>query len=173
MKKVNHAKMRTAMFGIIVFQILAGQGARGDFIFGEPKPLPDPINSTWNETSVSMSADGLELYYSSPIKHMWVATRASTADDWSTAVHTKLESTTDTFILGDYPRISADGLELYLSRYMPAKIYRVRRQSPNDPWGPAEKMEILSTNDGWDHVRCLSADGLVIYYDRFLFTLVH
>jgi hypothetical protein len=148
-------KTRKGAWLLVVVIAMMGNSGQADFIFGEPTPLPAPFNSSSNATGASISADGLELYYSDT-GTIWIATRANKGEDWSNATHTELST-------GKTPIISFDGLELYFKDDMPTNIYRVQRESLNTNWGPVERMDILNSDD-WDDVRSISADGLVMHY---------
>jgi len=73
--------------GVVVSLMLGRQVARGDFIFGEPTPVPN-LNSASADTAPYMTPDGLELYFASNRDHgadlcyqdIWVVTRAGTDD---------------------------------------------------------------------------------------------
>ena len=73
--------------------VLAPEGAKADFIFGTPTNLGPTVNSSASESSPSISADGLALYFSSNRPggsggtDLWVTTRATTDDDWEEPVN--------------------------------------------------------------------------------------
>jgi len=150
---------------VVALVITLETKVNADFIFGEPTPLPAPINTSYHESGASMSADGLELYYDDRVD-IWVATRTTTADDWSTATHKKLGPAVNIQLPEVHPRISADGLELYFSRGWPEDIYRAQRQSLDAPWETAKNLGETINSSDWDTVDCLSVDGLVLYYSQ-------
>lgn len=97
------------------------QVAQGDFVFGEPEPVVH-LNSESFDGSPCITADGLELYFSSNRDHgtdacyidIWVATRTSTEEPWETPRNLGAPVNRP---YGEEvnPCISSDGLELYFS----------------------------------------------------------
>ena len=120
---------RTAKKVFICSLVVAGfvlsvvRDANADFTFGMPVNLGSTINSSAAEQCPSLSADGLEIYFSdhSPMlrpggqsrSDLWVATRPTKDDPWGEPENLgpTVNSTTD----DEYPDLSADGLSLYFS----------------------------------------------------------
>ena len=79
-------------FLVMLFTSLATEVAKADFPFGAPTNLGPIVNDPSVNTSPSISAEGLELYFSSNRPggyggfDIWVTTRATTEDDWDTPV---------------------------------------------------------------------------------------
>ncbi|MHC4331939.1 MAG: TolB family protein, partial [Planctomycetota bacterium] len=72
---------------------LVAEVTKADFTVGEPTNLGPTVNSSAGDTSPSISADGLELYFSSDrpggygLDDIYVMTRATTEDDWGEPVN--------------------------------------------------------------------------------------
>ena len=62
--------------------VLGAESVKADFTFGEPTNLGPTVNSPANEQAPSISADGLEFYFTSDRPgglgqwDLWVTTRA-------------------------------------------------------------------------------------------------
>jgi serine/threonine protein kinase len=82
-----------------------------------PVNLGQTVNCSSDEGAVSISADGLMLFFISDrpggygLHDIWVTWRTTTHDSWSTPVN--LGPTVNTSSREGSPEISADGLELY------------------------------------------------------------
>jgi hypothetical protein len=93
--------------------------ASTDDHWGTPVPLPPPVNSVFNDGEPSISSDGRTLYLCSDRPggygtfDLWLATRATTDDEWGTPVN--LGSTVNTTLHDWGPSISADGSTLYFT----------------------------------------------------------
>ncbi len=124
--------------------ILSVRYVNADFIFGEPTNLGPAINSTDSEFSPSITADGLELYFTSDRPDgfggfdTWVATRQTIQDEWKSAVNPG--PVINTALIEFEPCISPDGLEIYFSSirsdgYGGLDLYMATRRTREDPWG--------------------------------------
>jgi Tol biopolymer transport system component len=152
--------------------------AHADFIFGTPVNLGPTVNSSFDDLGAETSADGLELYFSSNRPggfgdwDLYVAVRATTQDDWGTAVNLGSPPNSQ---YGDWePSISTDGLTLYFSDVYPAygswrpdglghgDIWVSTRPTTDDPWGEPENLGpvVNSLQAYWPDI---SADGLSLY----------
>jgi hypothetical protein len=92
MKWLNSAKKRLVLTGFVMVIILAGGGiTKADYTFGEPTNLGPKINGPFFDGHPSISSDGLSLFFYSDRSNghgrrdIWVATRATTDEDWTTA----------------------------------------------------------------------------------------
>ena len=90
-----------------------------DGSFGAAVRIPE-LSSTGNETRPSVSRDGLEVFFQSdrvgsvgPSMDLWVATRESTLDVWSTPVN--LGSPINTALGEQHPYILSDNKTLFFS----------------------------------------------------------
>jgi Tol biopolymer transport system component len=90
------------------------RGADGQF--GFPVPVAE-LNSDYNDQQPAIRRDGLEIIITSDRPggfgslDLWVATRASTSDPWSTPVN--LGSTVNSSAADKRPALSWDGTELF------------------------------------------------------------
>ena len=153
--------------------LFTGRDGKADYIFGTPTNLGSTVNSPAEEWGVSLSADGLSLYFSSKRSggqgnnDIWVSTRATKEDDWANPVN--LGPPVNSSAEEGNPCISPDGLELYFNDH-PAgprpgnlgdgDIWVARRATISDAWGIPENLGSTintSSAEGWPS---LSADGL-------------
>ena len=158
------------------------QVAQGDFVFGEPEPVVH-LNSESFDGSPCITADGLELYFSSNRDHgtdacyidIWVATRTSTEEPWETPRNLGAPVNRP---YGEEvnPCISSDGLELYFSDafdgcsvrpggYGGGDIWVSKRETREADWGEPINLGLMvnsvGEHDGTPH---LSPDGLELYF---------
>jgi len=157
--------------------LVAGRDANADYVFGTPTNLGPTVNSSAEEWGVSLSADGLSLYFSSKRpggqgnNDIWVSTRATKEDDWANPVN--LGAPVNSSAEEGNPCISPDGLELYFNDH-PAgprpgnlgdgDIWVARRANLSDAWGIPENLGPTintSSAEGWPS---LSADGLSLVF---------
>jgi len=133
----------------------------------EPVNLGPSVNSTSDESSPSISADGLSLYFQSSRPSgfgdvdIYVTTRESISDPWIPAVN--LGSTVNNTGLDLCPRISKDGLLLCFSRFpsgmaYPPELWLTRRTSISDLWIPPVNLDLAAVSP------VFSADGLIMYF---------
>ncbi len=140
--------------------------------WGTPVNLGPVVNSTYAENGPDISADGLTLYFNSDrpggygAADLWVATRATVGDPWN------LPLNVGPIVNGPYadiyPRISPDGLALFLTSTRPGgygpgyyDLFLARRAATQDPWGPP--MNLRLTNSAAYSGR-VSADGSTLYF---------
>jgi hypothetical protein len=98
-----------------------------DGTFGPPSPV-EGLNSSFRDQAPFIRRDGLEIYFSSERDHpvaatdmsgldLYVATRATTSDPWSTPVNLDYLAAPNTVInspvIDDRPILSFDGTRLY------------------------------------------------------------
>lgn len=85
--------------------------------WGPPENLGAAVNSSSLDMSPSISSDGRALFFQSTRSggpaDLWMATRATTEDDWEPAV--RLESPINTSASDCNPNVSPDGSTLYFS----------------------------------------------------------
>ena len=145
--------------------------------WGEPENLGPTINSAYPEFYVSISPDGLTLYYSDGPPYwahrpgglgkgdIWVTRRASVADPWTAPVNIGApvnSSDTDAF-----PSISADGLILVFTRdysYRQPELWLATRKRTSDPWDTP--LKLADVNSGWDYAGSISGDGHTLFWFR-------
>jgi beta-lactamase regulating signal transducer with metallopeptidase domain len=147
--------------------------------WGTPVNLGPTVNSSAGEWAQSLSADGLELYFSSDRSgghgrlDLWVTTRETTNDDWGEPVN--LGTTVNSSADDSFPYISPDGLTLFFSDYLfgtsrpggygGADIWMTTRATKSDPWG--EPVNLGPTINSSSDEACpnISADGSTLYFD--------
>lgn len=151
-------------------------------VWNEPVNLGPPVNTPGPELNPSISADGLELYFSEGFPSqcpqctlrpggygggdLWVSKRESRGDDWGVPVN--LGPSINTPGWEDYPNISADGLSLYFCSNRPggqgnSDIYVAQRATQNDPWEPATNVGPPVSTSEWQMTTEISADGLALF----------
>jgi hypothetical protein len=157
--------------------------------FGKPEAVAE-LNSPVSDDDPSLTADRLVIFFTSvrgtssaPNKNIWTSTRDDVNKPWSTPVEVpELKSPTydDEFA----PRVSADGLTLFLARGQSAvslaQILITTRPDRKSPWKAPEEITALNSqeNDYPGHptpdiamlpvVSTRSATGSKDRYDIFL-----
>jgi Tol biopolymer transport system component len=145
-----------------------------DSNWNEPVNLEPPVNSANNDGGPSISADGLQLYFSStrPDGHgeddLWVAARATTSDPWEETVN--LGSTVNGPNWDYDPSISADGLELYFTSNRPGNygfvdIWVTTRATTEDDWGEPVNLGPVVNSTTFTQAPSISADGLALFFE--------
>lgn len=152
-----------------------------------PTKLEPPVNSPGPERTPSLSADGLELYFSDGYPSitgchvrtggyghtdLWVSTRASKDDPWSEPEN--LGPLVNSENAEDTPCISADGLELYFMSDSPGggtnpsntDIFVTSRPTKDDPWGEPVKLYSNVNSDRYEYAPFISPDGLLLFFSR-------
>jgi len=147
-----------------------------DHNWAEPTNLGPTINTPAGEWGVSISSDGLSLYFdtsqngSAAIDDLWVATRATTEDDWSNPVSLgpTVNSGADDYV----PSISADGLALYFTSgpgrggYGNYDLWVTTRATKDDPWGTPENLGPTVNSSAYDLDPGISSDGRTLFFAR-------
>jgi serine/threonine protein kinase/Tol biopolymer transport system component len=145
--------------------------------WGTPVNLGATVNSASDDFSVSISTDGLELYFASNRPggsgnyDLWVTKRATVNDNWATPVNLgpTLNSSTDDVS----PNISPDGLLLFLtsrrsggygSGFGLCDVYVARRATTKDPWGPPMNCGPVVNSPYVEWAVNVSADGSMLYF---------
>jgi len=142
-----------------------------------PSNLGATVNSAYDDYSPSLSADGLELYFTSERPggrgnwDLWVTTRPTVDDNWGAPVN--LGPTINTSAHENWPGISADGLVLFFSSNRSGgygsgiglfDIYMVRRKTTKDPWGPPMNLGHVVNSNAYDVGAKISTDGSMLYF---------
>jgi len=156
---------------------LAPQSVNADFILGFPVSLEPPVNSSSSEDGLSISADGLSLFFASDRPggggwDLWMATRQTTDYGWGPAVN--LGPVVNSPHGEGYPSLSMDGLELFFcsfdgpsqrpGSFGAGDLWVTRRASLYHPWGPPENLGSVVNTDGRETEPSISADGLCLYF---------
>jgi Tol biopolymer transport system component len=162
----------TAVAGLALLSVWMGQ-ARGDLCYSPPARVAN-VNAGATNLGGSISANGLSLYLSSDRPggyggtfDLYVATRASTQDEWGTAVNLgpALSSTSwDHFVT-----IAPDGLSLYFSSDRPGgsggqDLWVATRPTPDSLWGKPVNLGPTLNSSAWDLSARESADGLTLLF---------
>ncbi len=144
--------------------------------WGTPVNLGSTVNSSAEEVYPAISADGLQLYFSEWYvfrpggygeSDMWVTTRGTASDPWSTPVNLGPEVNSSAH--DDYPFITADGLALFFSSERPgaygkADIFVTMRATTNHDWGPPVNLGATVNTSAGDGTPSISADGSTLYF---------
>jgi Tol biopolymer transport system component len=140
--------------------------------WGTPVNLGPTINSSANDGGVSISSDGLSLYFSSTryrgnYADLWVTTRDTIYDPWNTPENlgTTVNSSSDQC----YTSISADGLELYFSSNRGGGVggydlWVTKRETIHNPWGTPENLGPTVNSSAADAQTSISADGQMLFF---------
>jgi len=165
-------------YGLHDLWVATREEVRGEW--GTPENIGLPVNSSSEELFPVISADGLELYFSSGRSggygtwDVWIATRQTTDDDWGEPVNLgpRINSPTQ-----DGPgSISADGLMLFLHSNRPGgsgdhDIWVARRARRNDPWEEPTNLGPNVNSPTNDMFPTISFDGRWLYFSDFIWTL--
>jgi len=167
--------MKTTKMVVIIVLVLglAAEVANADFFFCTPTNLGPIVNSSYNDASPDISADGLSLFFQSDRPggsgewDLWVARRETKDDDWGTPVNLGL--TVNSSTSDQTPHISGDGLSLYFFSIKPggsgwADLWVTTRATTADDWGNAVNLGPTVNSATLDSDPSISADGLVLYF---------
>jgi hypothetical protein len=137
-----------------------------------PANLGLPVNSSYDDFSEDISADGLELYFGSNRPggsgyDIWVAKRATIEDAWTTPVN--LGPQVNSSAAEGCPAISDDGLELYFWSTRPGgygsyDIWVSRRTTIEDEWSTAVHLGATINSSAADLCTDVSPDGLSLIF---------
>ena len=174
MKMLNDYKSSLMLIVVASMIIMGSKSAKADFTFGEPTNLGSPINTSSNEGTLCLSADGLEMYISSNrpgtygIGDIWVSRRSSINDSWTEPIN--LGQVVNSQFPDTVEYISPDGLELYFDALdRPGgrggwDIWMTKRDDVNEHWSTPVNMDVPfnTTSDDWR--ACISPDNLKFYF---------
>jgi Tol biopolymer transport system component len=177
------SKMSKKIYLLIVLALLVGMvgKAKADFVFGTPTNLGPTINSAATEQMPSISADGLELYFSDhggglrPGGHgradLWVAIRPTKDDPWGVPVN--LGPTVNSSSADEFSDLSADGLSLYFSSDRAGglghyDLWVTIRETKDSPWSKPVNLGSTVNSTYGDAGPRISTDGLSLYFSDFL-----
>ena len=145
--------------------------------WGTPMNLEPPVNSSYFDGFPSISADGLQLYFSewlSPYRpgghgdnDMWVTTRETLGGVWSTPAN--LGPTVNSSSHDDSPFITADGLTLFFSSMRPGgsgstDIWVTTRPTTEDDWVTPVNLGPVVNSSYHEEFPSISADGSTLFF---------
>jgi hypothetical protein len=177
MESLQKRNMERWLF--ISLTVLTAVGAvRADFAFGPPQNLGLAVNSSSAEGAISVSADGLEMYFLSNrpaglgYEDLWVSTRRDVDDPWGPPVN--LGPPVNSSYRESYPSVSADGLTLYFSDYFygPDRpggvgghdLWTATRTSHIDSWEEPTNMGAVINSPADEEAPTISHDGLTLIF---------
>lgn len=141
--------------------------------WGTPVNLGPTVNSSSNDGPASISANGLELYFSSHRSggqgnlDLWVAKRETTSDPWGTPEN--LGPTVNSFWIDWSPSISSDGLTLYMHSFRPGgygfdELWVTHRATSDDAWGQPVNLGSTVNSPDLDATPHISADDRILLF---------
>jgi len=134
--------------------------------FGNPENLGSPVNSSTDEGSPSISADGLELFFDrAPEGRIFVATRPSTSAPFGEPVAINLARSD---CCDGFPDISADGLELYFCSDRPGgsggdDVWIATRATRSSAFATPANLGPVLNSSASDCEPSISRDGLSLF----------
>jgi len=176
---MKHAEISVVPF-FVVLALIGGRNAQAEFEFGTPTNLGPIVNSASEEIGLSISEDGLELYFGSDRAgavggwDIWVSTRPSNGADWTAPVN--VGSPVNSTRADICPSISSDRLSLYFSDGLPwetprpggygwGDIWVASRPTTSSAWGtPANLGSRINKGNANETAPRISADGLSLFY---------
>ena len=158
--------------------IFVATRATVDSPWSDPQPVPGINAASWSDLSPDISADGLEIYFSSDrpggqgSADLWTSRRASLSDPWSEPVN--LDINTSFWEAG--PDLSSDGLTLFFHSWPAAKdplefidvqVWASQRETLTSPWERPERLPDVINESG---AICphLSPDGSTFFFSTSL-----
>jgi hypothetical protein len=161
------------IISIVLVLVLTVEISKADFTFGTPTNLGPTVNSSTRDLKPSVSSDGLSLYFTSTRAggvggmDIWVTTRETTDDPWSTPVNLGSPVNSSAWETGC---ISYDGLSFYFSstRYRGsnanADMWVTTRDTIHDEWStPMNLGPIVNSLVDQCYIS-ISADELSLYF---------
>ncbi|MHC4206194.1 MAG: histidine phosphatase family protein [Planctomycetota bacterium] len=139
--------------------------------WAEPVNHGPPINASYNETDACISADGMELYFSSDRPggsggaDLWVARRSTVEDGWGTPVN--LGPYLNTSFDDGGPKISKDGHCLFFEFYSAADdfgIWMSKRPNKEKPWCIPVNLGLPVNGSASEMQPEISSDGSTLYF---------
>jgi len=170
--------MKMAKLIIMVLTLgIAAEVAQADFTIGEPTNLGPTVNSSSNDYANCLSANGLDMYFSSYRSggygdvDMWVTSRSTVDSEWGIPVN--LGPTLNSPAWDSCPNISGDGLSIFFESqraggvgdndiWMTTKHITDRNQ--DGYWSEPQNLGPTVNSSVWDSCPSISADGLSLYF---------
>ncbi len=153
-----------ALYDIFVTRRATVEGA-----WGEPIHFGPPVNTSAHEWALSMSADGLSLYYTyggDPTAHLYVTKRATKNGDWGPPASVGGVVGSEIAVC---PCISPNGLELYFASgrsggYGNYDLWVTTRATVNDPWGAPANLGPTINSPSLECDPVITPDGLSLFF---------
>ena len=184
MTKTTYQKRVMRLVGVALGVLASGQIVEADFTLSMATKVPN-VNSSYGDDPPDISADGLELYFSSDRPHgtnvcyddIWVAKRATKNDPWGEPVN--LGPPVNTSVNESQCCISSDGLELYFSDGFPpwyaealcrpgghgnGDLWVSTRDTRQDTWGVPVNLGPVVNSSSWEDCPSISPDGLSLFF---------
>jgi len=152
--------------------------AKADFTFGTPTNLGPVVNSASSDYGTCLSADGLEMYFTSERPggfgsgDIWVSTRQSVNDPWGPPAN--LGEPVNGPYSESYPSLSSDGLTMYFSDAYSSvprpgglgggDIWITTRPTRSDPWTAPVNLGAPINSFNLDMSPTISGDGLTLVF---------
>ena len=146
--------------------------------WGNLVSLGPTVNSSSDDCYQCISADGLELYFSSNRScgygnyDLWVTTRETTDDPWGNPAN--LGPTVNSSGYEIDPGISADGRILFFTigasncgsrcGYGGTEIWMTRRATVSDPWDEPVNLGSTVNSSAFEDYSNISADGSTLFF---------
>jgi Tol biopolymer transport system component len=145
--------------------------------WGQPENLGATFNTSSDDASLYLSADGLEAYFVSKRPggfggfDIWVSTRETKEQDWGEPRN--LGSNVNSANGEICPSISGDGLSLYFSDYYQdyrpggqgeCDLYVTTRATTKDDWGEAKNLGPIVNSSYYDAYPSISDDGRTLFF---------
>jgi hypothetical protein len=146
--------------------------ATTDDDWGTPVNLGPTVNTSYQDATPGISADGLSLFFESTRSggygnfDLWVTTRTSDSESWGTPVN--LGPTVNSSAWDGLPCISADGLALFFTSKQTGviSIWVTTRKTKGDPWSePVNLGPTINSDD--EAPGSISGDGQLLFFDSF------
>ena len=139
-----------------------------------PVNLGPKVNSTAREYGPNLSADGLELFFTSNRPggyggaDIWVTRRDTIDDEWGTPVN--LGPSVNSSSGDGRPSISADGRALFFDSargggYGGGDLWVTTRATKEDEWGTPVNLGPTVNSSSADDGPSISADGSTLFFD--------
>lgn len=165
-----YAQLVPAFTTLLLLTSMSPVEAHANWIFATPINLGEVVNSSYQDSTPSISTDGLTLYFFSDRPggvggwDIWVTSRPSLGAPWSDA--TNLGAPVNTNQSDASPSISSDGLSLYFERGIDSRdIWTATRLSLNDPWNVPVSLGSIVNSDELDTDPEISPDRLSLLFD--------
>ena len=142
--------------------------------WGAPVNLGPTVNSSYEDATPGISADGLSLLFESDRPggygdfDIWVTTRPTDSEPWGMPVN--MGPTVNSLAWDGGPNISADGLSLYfwsdrVGGHGRNDIWLTMRETIFEDWGtPVNPGSSLNTSS-YDDPGSISPDGLLLFFE--------